>query len=266
MVGRLNGKVALITGAARGIGLASAQLLAEEGAAVFLADLLDDQGAEEAAAIAAKGGQAQYLRLDVTQPASWDAVVATIRNQAGRLDVLVNNAGVVSASTSIAGMDLEEWRRVSAVNYDGVFLGMKAAIPLMRASGEGGSIINIASTAGLLPVEWAPAYSATKAAVINLTQAIAQQSGSAEDGIRANSILPGIIETPIITPERKADIAERAKIVVPMKRNGQPIDIARGVLWLASDESSYVTGISLIIDGGLSSRFPLIAPASYTPA
>jgi NAD(P)-dependent dehydrogenase (short-subunit alcohol dehydrogenase family) len=262
---RVGGKVALVTGAARGIGLATAQLLCREGATVYIGDLLDEQGEAEAAALRDGGGRAHYVHLDVSDPGAWERVIEQIRRDEQRLDVLVNNAGIVTPLTSISAMSLDDWRKISAVNYDGVFLGMKTALPLMRSSG-GGSIVNMASTAGYLPVEWTPAYSATKAAVINLTKSVALQCGSAQDGVRVNAVLPGIIDTPIITPERKADIADRARRVVPLKRQGQPIDIAQGVLWLASDDSSYVTGISLVIDGGLSSRFPIIPPDSYTPA
>lgn len=266
MAQRLTERVALITGAARGIGLATAKLLCDEGATVFLGDVIDDLGALETAELAAQGGRATYLHLDVTEPSQWAQAMARIKTEAGRLDILVNNAAVTGDIGNIGEVDLNDWRRVTAVNYDGVFLGMRAALPLIRSTGLGGSIINIASTAGLAPVEWLPSYSATKAAVISLTRAIALQCGSAGDGVRVNAIAPGLVETAAVTPERAGEIARRIDRVVPLKRQGQPDDVAQGVLWLVSDESKYVTGGCLVIDGGLSTRFPLIPPDSYVPA
>ncbi len=255
MAGRVDGKVALITGAARGIGRGCAELLAREGATVIVADVLDELGKETAAAI---GGPAAYMHLDVTSEENWAETVGAVKAAHGRLDILVNNAGIVTTGL-IVDTPLEEWRRITAVNFDGVFLGVKHSLPLMRAGG-GGSIVNMSSNAAIHPVEWVPAYSAVKAAIVNFTQSTALQCGTAQDGVRSNAVLPGMVKTDLASPESRRDVDERAKAVVPLQRVGQPIDVAQAVLWLASDDSSYVTGLALVVDGGLSLRFPLVRP------
>lgn len=262
MSGRVEGKVALITGGASGIGRGCAEKLAAEGAVAVVTDLQDDKGAETVAAIEKAGGKAWYLHHDVTDEAAWEGVVAKIRDRHGRLDILVNNAGI-GIGGSIVDMKLEDWRRQTAVNLDGVFLGTKHSIPLMRASGDGGSIINISSVAGLKGSAMLAGYCATKGGVRLFTKAVAMECANAKDGIRVNSVHPGLIETPIwltvgqaVNPLANAppDLDAMSALAVPLGVKGWPEDIANGVLWLAGDESRYVTGQELVIDGGLTVR------------
>jgi len=259
MSGRVSGKVAIVTGGASGIGRGCALRLAEEGATVVITDLQDELGGAVAAEIAAVGGRADYHHHDVTSEAAWVAVVEAVRQQHGRLDVLVNNAGIGIAS-SILDMTLADWQRQQAVNLDGVFLGIKHAIPLMRESG-GGSIINMSSVAGLKGSPHLAAYNATKGGVRLLTKGVALESARERWSVRVNSVHPGVIDTPIWTKLGAALLAEGANAVdvetmaataVPTGVLGKPVDIANGVLFLASDESSYLTGTELVIDGGLS--------------
>jgi|SRR5579859_52020 len=262
MVGRVEGKVALVTGAASGIGRGCADKLAAEGAIVVVTDIQDDKGAETAAAIASAGGRAWSLRHDVTDESAWESVIEAVKARHGRLDILVNNAGIAIGG-SVVQMTLADWRRQTAVNLDGVFLGTKHAIPLMRASGEGGSIINMSSVAGLKGSAILGGYCATKGAVRLFTKSVALECANAKDAIRVNSVHPGIIETPIwlgipvqAGPGSNAppDLDALSALGVPLGVKGYPEDIANGVLWLASDESRYVTGAELVIDGGLSVR------------
>jgi NAD(P)-dependent dehydrogenase (short-subunit alcohol dehydrogenase family) len=262
MSGRVEGKVALITGGASGIGRGCAEKLAAEGAVAVVTDLQDDKGDETVAAIEKAGGKAWYLHHDVTDEAAWEGVVAEIKTRHGRLDILVNNAGI-GIGGSIVEMKLEDWRRQTAVNLDGVFLGTKHSIPLMRASGDGGSIINISSVAGLKGSAMLAGYCATKGGVRLFTKAVAMECANAKDGIRVNSVHPGLIETPIwltvgqaVNPLANAppDLDAMSALAVPLGVKGWPLDIANGVLWLASDESRYVTGQELVIDGGLTVR------------
>ena len=261
MAGRVQGKVALVTGAASGIGRACAERLAQEGAAVVVTDLQDLKGEETVQAIRKAGGEAAYLTHDVTDEAAWVEVVGEIRRRHGRLDVLVNNAGV-GLGGPVLEMTLETWRRQTAVNLDGVFLGVKHTIPLMREGG-GGSIVNMSSVAGLKGAPGLAGYCATKGGVRLFTKAVALECAAAKDGIRVNSVHPGIIETPIWVTVLNADatganappdLDAMSAMAVPLGVKGLPEDIANGVLWLASDESRYVTGAELVIDGGLSVR------------
>ena len=247
-MGRLEGKVALISGGARGQGAVEAQMFAREGASVVFGDVRDDEGKKVEAEIKAAGGKATYVHLDVTSEADWRAAVATAVSSYGKLDVLVNNAGILLRS-KIEETSEADWDRIMAINVKGVFLGTKAAIPAMRQAG-GGSIINISSTAGLVgsPGQTA-AYTATKGAVRLFTKATAIQH--ARDKIRCNSVHPG----PIVTDMIKDMLDDRAMWEqrlrrLPMGRAGTPEDVAYGVLYLASDESGYVTGSELVIDGG----------------
>jgi len=258
----VQGKVALVTGGASGIGLGCAEKLAAEGATVVVTDLQDAKGEEAAAAIGRAGGKARYLHHDVTDEAAWEAVIADIRSREGRLDILVNNAGI-GLGGSVLEMSLADWRRQTAVNLDGVFLGVKHAIPLMRASGDGGSIVNMSSVAGLKGSAILAGYCATKGGVRLFTKSVAMECANAKDGIRVNSVHPGIIETPIwlsiVNPQNPGanappDLDAMSTMAVPLGVKGYPEDIANGVLWLASDESRYVTGAELVIDGGLSVR------------
>ena len=245
---RLAGKVALISGAARGMGAVEAALFAREGARVVLGDVLDAEGKAVEAAITAKGGEAVYVHLDVTSEADWQRAVETAASRFGRLDVLVNNAGIGGGSR------LEEtteaaWDRGMDVNAKGVFLGTKAAIPAMRRAG-GGSIVNISSQLGMVGMELSsPQYQASKGAVRTLTKLTAVQY--ARERIRANSVHPGPIVTPM-TEARRGDPKHYEYMVsrIPLGRYGEPEEVALGVLYLASDESSFVTGSELVIDGG----------------
>ena len=262
MAGRVEGKVALITGGASGIGRGCAERLAEEGAVAVVTDLQDDKGAETVAAIEKAGGKAWYLHHDVTQEADWERVIAEIKARHGRLDFLVNNAGI-GIGGSILEMTLADWQRQTAVNLDGVFLGVKHSIPLMRASGDGGSIVNMSSVAGLKGSAMLAGYCATKGGVRLFSKSIAMECANAKDGIRVNSVHPGLIETPIwltvgqaVNPLANAppDLDAMSALAVPLGVKGWPLDIANGVLWLCSDESRYVTGQELVIDGGLTVR------------
>jgi len=262
MAGRVEGKVALITGGASGIGRGCAERLATEGALAIVTDVQDEKGAETVAAIIKAGGKAEYFHHDVTDEAAWASVIAQVKASFARLDVLVNNAGI-GIGGSILDMTLEDWRRQTAVNLDGVFLGVKHSLPLMRASGDGGSIINMSSVAGLKGSAMLAGYCATKGGVRLFTKAVAMECATAKDGVRVNSVHPGLIETPIwltvgqaVNPLSNAppDLDAMSALAVPLGVKGWPEDIANGVLWLSSDESRYVTGQELVIDGGLTVR------------
>ena len=249
---RLNKKVAFISGGARGMGAAEARLFAQEGAKVVIGDVLDDEGRQTEAAINDFGGECLFVHLDVSSEESWTAAVAETINRFGKLNILVNNAGVVSR-TPLEELDVEEWDRVININSKGVFLGTKAAIPEMRRVG-GGSIVNISSISGIAGQSYVSAvYNASKGAVRIFTKSTAIQYAS--EGIRANSIHPGPIDTPM-TAFRQGDPKAVAESIarIPLGRNGVPEDVAYGVLYLASDESSFVTGSELVIDGGFISQ------------
>jgi NAD(P)-dependent dehydrogenase (short-subunit alcohol dehydrogenase family) len=245
---RLKDKVALISGGARGMGAVEARLFAKEGAKVTIGDVLEDEGRKLEAEINATGGEALFVRLDVTREGDWQRAVEATVNRFGKLDVLVNNAGI-SGRGRVEDTSLAEWSRVMEVNATGVFLGSKLAIPAMRQSG-GGSIINISSQLGLVGTDHSsPQYQASKGAVRLLTKATAIQY--ANERIRANSVHPGPIVTPM-TEAARAD-PERYKLMlsrIPLGYYGEPEDVAYGVLYLASDESRWVTGSELVIDGG----------------
>ena len=259
-MGQLDGKIALVTGGASGIGAACATRLAREGATVVVTDLQDPKGEDLVRTI---GGGAIYLHHDVTSEDAWIAVVAEVKRAFGRLDILVNNAGIGLSCPSITQMSLTDFRRQQAVNVEGVFLGLKHAIPLMREAKNGGSIINMSSVAGLKGSSILAAYCATKGAVRLLTKAVAMECAEAKDGIRVNSVHPGIIETPIWDTivgmdapgsNSPPDLDAMSSATVPLGVKGLPEDIANSVLWLASGESRYVTGQELVIDGGLTVR------------
>jgi 3alpha(or 20beta)-hydroxysteroid dehydrogenase len=242
---RLSGKVALVTGGARGQGAAEAQLFATEGAAVVITDILDADGEKTAASY---GGV--YLHQDVTNEEDWSRVVGEVVSQHGRLDVLVNNAGIYMAGR-IGDTSLSEYRRIIEVNQIGVFLGMKAVAEAMTAAG-GGSIVNISSVAGLRGGGNSIAYTASKWAVRGMTKSAAREY--APHGIRVNSIHPGFIETPMLhqVPGVDAGRMESMLRTVPLGRVAEAEEVARLALFLASDESSYCSGAEFIIDGGMS--------------
>ena len=250
-MGRLDGKVAIISGAARGQGEAEARLFADEGAAVVLGDILDDEGEAVAASIAESGGRALYHHLDVTDEGDWAAIVERANAEYGGLHVLVNNAGIGGASTFVEDTSLDDYMRVINVNQVGVFLGMRAAIPAIRASG-GGSIVNVSSTAGLEGSPTLAAYASSKWAVRGLTRVGAMEL--AEDGIRVNSVHPGPIDTPLL---RGAGIPpENWGRATPLGRVGTVDDMASLLLFLASDDSSFCTGAEFVIDGGMTAGRP----------
>jgi NAD(P)-dependent dehydrogenase (short-subunit alcohol dehydrogenase family) len=259
-MGRVSGKIALVTGGASGIGRGCANALAKEGATVVVSDVQDALGAECVAAIEAAGGTAVYLRQDVTSEDGWIETVAEVRERFGRLDILVNNAGIGLAGP-VTEMSLADFRRQQAINVEGVFLGCKHALPLMRGGG-GGSIINISSIAGLTAAPNLAAYSATKGAVRLFTKSVAMECAALKDGVRVNSVHPGIIETPIWDSissglpggANRIDLDAVTAVSTPLGVKGFPEDIALGVLYLASDDSRYVTGAELVIDGGITAR------------
>jgi len=256
---RVAGRVAIVSGGASGIGRASAIRLAEEGASVVVTDIQDGAGKDVVAEIETAGGSAEFIHHDVTSEDEWIAVVAAVMAKHGRLDVLVNNAGI-GIGSSIIEMSLTDWQRQQAINLDGVFLGIKHCIPPMRDTG-GGSIINMSSVAGLKGSARLAAYNATKGGVRLLTKGVALECAQNRWNVRVNSIHPGIIDTPIwgtvvagsLRPDGEPlDLAAMAETAVPTGVLGQATDIANGVLFLASDESSYITGTELVIDAGLS--------------
>jgi cyclopentanol dehydrogenase len=244
---RLKGKVALITGGARGMGAAEARLFAQEGAAVMVSDVNVEGGKKVVAEITKKGGKAAFVRQDVTSEAGWKAAIAETEKRFGKLDILVNNAGIFIA-TAIEQTPEEEWDRIMDINGKGVFFGVKHAIPAMRRAG-GGSIVNISSTAGLVGSTLEGAYTASKGAVRLLTKGAALQG--AKDGIRVNSVHPGVIDTEMLAP-LVADKKFRQYLLErnPLGRLGTPEEVAKVVLFLASDDASYVTGAELVVDGG----------------
>ena len=249
-MGRLDGKVAIISGGARGQGEVEAKLFAQEGAKVVFGDILDDEGRQVEAAIRQAGGEATYVHLDVAQEADWQKAVATAVSTYGKLDILVNNAGILSRD-GIEETTKELWDTVMAVNATGVFLGTKHAIPEMRKAG-GGSIVNISSISGMVALG-GPAYNASKGAVRVFTKVTAVRH--AEENIRCNSIHPGPVRTPMTesTYTNPDKLAERLRSM-PLGRLGTSEDIAYGVLYLASDEAAYMTGSELVIDGGYTAQ------------
>jgi NAD(P)-dependent dehydrogenase (short-subunit alcohol dehydrogenase family) len=256
-MGQVEGKVAIVTGAACGIGAACARTLAREGARVAVTDIDDAAGETVAADIRKAGGEAIYLTQDVTDEARWPQVVGAVEKRYGRLDIMVANAGI-AISVPLAEMTLADWRRQQAVNLDGVFLSIKHAVPAMRRAG-GGSIIVMSSLAGLRGAAGLGGYCATKGGVRLLAKAAAMEH--ALDNIRVNSVHPGIIDTDIwrkmapgagaVRRNEPADIHALSQIAVPLARAGQAQDIADGVLFLASPASAYMTGAELVIDGGM---------------
>lgn len=240
--GRVDGKIAIVSGGVQGIGRATAELLAEEDATVFVGDIKEPDPTFESDRI-------EYVEHDVADPDSWSSIVDDVVGRHGKVDILFNNAGII-AYEPIEELDVEAWNKVLGVNQTGVFLGMKAVAPTMRENG-GGSIINSSSIWGNVAVAGAHSYHATKGAVRNMTKNAAITY--AAEGIRANSLHPGIINTPLVQAQDE-DVNEFVVGMTPVGRMADPIEIAYGVLFLASDESSFMTGAELVIDGGYTAQ------------
>lgn len=256
MTGRLAGKVALVTGAASGLGAETARRLAREGAAVMLSDLRIGNGEVVTAEIIASGGRAAFIAHDVTSEDDWTAAVAGTTTVFGRLDILVNNAGIVGNQLELMTHSLADWRRILAVNLDGVFLGMRAVGPVMAGQG-GGSIINLSSIMGKVAMPNVTAYAASKGGVLMLTKAAAVEW--APLGIRVNSVHPGFIDTPMVAnalhaAENGNEMRSAIMAAHPLGRLGVPREIADAVVFLASDEASFMTGAELVVDGGYTAQ------------
>lgn len=252
---RLAGKVAIVTGGASGIGEATSRLFAGHGAKVVVADIQDERGRMVAGSIGRSGGEAVYLRLDVSKEPDWEAAVRDTVARYGKLDVLVNNAGMSGPKgrEQVEQVQREHWDAVMAVNATSVALGMKHAVPLMRQAG-GGSIINISSIYGIVGSKnGGAAYHASKGAVRTLSKLAAVQYAS--DRIRVNSVHPGFVDSPMTAElHSRPGVREERVSLTPIGRIGTPEDIALGNLYLASDEASFVTGIELVIDGGMTAQ------------
>lgn len=260
-MGRVSGKVAIVTGSATGLGKAQAKLLAKEGAKVVVTDINDSGGKQTAEEIVKGGGEAIFIKHDVTHEKDWEAVIKETLATYGKLDVLVNNAGIVLPK-AIEETSLEEWRRVMAVNLDGIFLGTKQAIPAMKDSGRG-SIVNLSSIGGLIGMRAeTSSYIASKGGVRLFTKATAIECSKAVQGynIRVNSVHPGFILTEMLErvmredAERNnttyAEAKQKRELLTPLGQLGDPDDVAYAVLYLASDESKFVTGAEFVVDGG----------------
>ena len=245
---RLKNKVALVTGASQGLGLAISRRFVLEGAMVFLGDIKEEQGRAVAAELAGPGGRARFIRLDVSDEQSWKAAFAELIGQAGKLDILVNNAGI-NIRVPIEEMSVEELDKMLAVNVRGPFLGIKHALPLLRANG-GGSIITMGSVCSLIGHKFTPeAYTTVKGAISQLTRSVAVRY--AKDNIRANVLCPSTVETPLVQvvmkdPERRAERVGE----VPLGRLASMEDVAAAALYLASDEAAFINGVNFPVDGG----------------
>ncbi|MCA0900117.1 MULTISPECIES: glucose 1-dehydrogenase [Microbulbifer] len=254
---RLENKVALVTGAAKGIGRAVAELFAQEGATVILSDIDDVRGQAVCSEI---GGAAHYIHLDVADESQWDSISSAIEQQFGRLDILVNNAGITGFMETEGPFDpenfnLPSWQKIHQVNVEGVAMGCRAAIKLMKQAAHG-SIVNLSSRSGNVGIPGAAAYASSKAAIRNHTKSVALYCAQQGYRIRCNSIHPGAILTPL-WDSILGQGAERAEAIakiaadIPLRTMGEPMDVAYAALYLASDESKYVTGTELVVDGGI---------------
>jgi NAD(P)-dependent dehydrogenase (short-subunit alcohol dehydrogenase family) len=253
MSGLLQDRSAIVTGAASGIGSATVRVLLREGAKVVATDIDERRGAAFVAEIGPDfSGRVRFVRQDVTREDEWVRVLQEAQSSCGPLDVLVNNAGVLPALVGLSETTLEDWRRVMAVNLDGVFLGVKHAFRAMN--GRGGSIVNVSSVAGLVGMPLTGAYAPSKAGVLLLTKAAALEGAKFEPSVRVNAVHPGYIRTDMTTGiadilgEERFD--RRVKAVVPLKTLGAPEQVAEAIAFLASDRSKFTTGSSLVIDGG----------------
>ena len=264
---RLDGKVALISGAGRGIGAKCAEIMAKAGAKVVVADILQAEGTAVAAGIKASGGNATFERLDVTDESNWQSLIKKTVQDFGGLDVVFNNAGI-SFTKLVHDVTLEEWNHLMSINSTGVFLGTKHAILAMKpggVAGKGGSIVNMSSTAGMVSYYAASAYCASKGAVRMLTKVAAVECGKNQYGIRVNSVHPGVIHTPLLDSGFEEQVQRGLMTSIkegtamyesmhPIGRLGEPIDVALAVLYLASNASSFVTGSELVVDGGFTAQ------------
>ena len=264
MAGRVSGKVAIVTGGASGIGAATVRRLAGEGAAVVAADVNRELGE---ALVKELGGDTLFAHHDVTDESAWVRLIADTEARFGKLDVLVNNAGIIAVA-NVEQTTLEQWRRIHAVNAEGVFLGCKHAIPAMRRAG-GGSIINVSSLAALRGTPIYAAYSASKGAVRSLTKTVSLHCRQLGDAIRCNSVHPGGVETPLVRSTLQSstgvDVGSDSAAAGALRRSldlMQPIEVAHLIVYLASDESRYVNGEEIAIDGGLSASYELVPARS----
>ena len=249
-MGRLDGKVAIISGGAKGQGAEEARLFAQEGAKVIIGDILDREGMQIESEIAEQGGEAKFVHLDVSSEEDWSRTVDLSMSEYGRLDILVNNAGILLMK-GLEETSGQEWDNIQNINSKGVFLGSKTVIPAMRESG-GGSIVNISSIAGLIGSKFT-AYGASKGLVRTLTKSVTVNHG--HDGIRCNSVHPGVIETDMVSEMIGSQEGLEYQLNrTPLKVIATSRDVALGVLYLASDESRYVTGSELVIDGGITAQ------------
>ena len=256
-MGRVENKVALVTGAAQGLGAATANLLSREGADLVLTDINAEGVLQRASEINANDVHAAIaLEQDVSRESDWQEVITTVRERFGRLDILVNNAGI-SAISSVEDETLENWRHVHAVDLDSVFLGCKYGIPLM-ADKDGGSIVNVSSISGIIAGHNLAAYNSAKAAVRHLSKSVALHCAKQGNNIRCNSVHPVFIDTPIldglVAGQDRQSVLEKIARQIPLGRIGKPEDVAYAVLYLASDESRFVTGSEIRIDGGISAK------------
>ncbi len=251
-MGRFEGKVAIVTGAASGIGRAAARLFAQEGAKVIIADKDEKKGPEAADEIARAGGEVLFLKTDVRRPEEVESLIKTTLETYGQLDILVNNAGIMGNLNLTADYKLEDWEDIINTNLRGVFLGMKYGIPAML--GKGGAIVNTASAAGIIGIRYAPAYAASKGGVVQLTKAAALEYGP--QGIRINAVCPGGTNTsigePIADQLARPGVNEAilSSMISPLGRVAQPEEIANAILFLASDDASYCIGVPFAVDGG----------------
>ena len=244
---RLDGKVAIITGGANGMGAEECRIFAREGAKVVIADILEEEGKQLEAEIAESGGDAVFMRLDVTSEDDWQAAVDAAVARYGKLDVLVSNAGI-GRGVGSDGLSVEDWDALMNINAKGVFLGMKYAIPEMQKAG-GGSIVNISSISGIVGQRQVHmGYNASKGAVRIVTKSAAVQY--AQDGIRVNSVHPGLMPPMLTSAANTPGIRSEMLAGVPMGRPGRREEVGNAVLFLASDEASYITGVELVVDGG----------------
>lgn len=258
MAGRCEGKLALVTGAAQGLGRAHARRLAEEGSRVLCTDLNGDGAAESAKLINKELGEGTAFSIehDVTDPQAWEAAVEAAREHLGGLNVLINNAGIGVAG-NIENCEFDDWKRCFAVNVDSIFHGCQKALPLMRDHAPG-SIVNISSIAGLIASDTMPAYNSSKAAVWMLSKSIALHCAKNNMNIRCNSVHPTFVDTPILDGTAKAHSLDKKVLLdklarqIPLRKVGEPDDIANAVVYLASDESKFMTGAELKLDGGIS--------------